>query len=318
MILQAPKVWLSQEAREDFERFSRSRTLPASLVRSAQIILRAAMGQDNQQIAAALNLCRQTVGRWRERFLADGQHGLEDRHRSGRPARISSQTIHEIVRLTTQEKPAGATHWSTRTLAPVAAVSPSTVGRIWRAHGLKPHRVKSFKLSNDSRFAEKLEDVVNLYLNPPPDAVVISADEKCQIQALDRTRPVLPLRPRIPERQTHDYIRHGTTCLYAALRLLDGVVLGTCRPKRDTKQFVRFLDQVEQGIAGAPEPVGRGPAHHVAGRHGPAHAKQRRGPEGAWTVKPRVPSRPAEQRWLILGHVQALKVFHEPRRRRRA
>ena len=246
MILQAPKVWLSQEARDDLERFSRSRTLPASLVQRAQIILRAATGQDNQQIAASLNLCRQTVGRWRERYMAEGQHGLEDRHRSGRPARILSPTINEIVRLTTQEKPPGATHWSTRTLAPVAAVSPSTVGRIWRAHGLKPHRVKSFKLSNDPRFAEKLEDVVNLYLNPPPDAVVISADEKCQIQALERTQPGLPFKKGRCGTRTHDYKRHGTTTLFAGLNVADGKVISMFRPTHNHQDWIRFLKLIHK------------------------------------------------------------------------
>ena len=246
MILQAPKVWLSQEARDDLERFSRSRTLPASLVQRAQIILRAALGQEFQQIGAALNLCRQTVSRWRERYMAEGQHGLEDRHRSGRPARISSHTIDEIVRLTTQEKPAGATHWSTRTLAPVAAVSPSTVGRIWRAHGLKPHRVKSFKLSNDPRFAEKLEDVVTLYLNPPPDAVVISADEKCQIQALERTQPGLPWKKGRCGTMTSDYKRHGTTTLFAGLNVADGKVISMFRQTHNHQDWIRFLKLIHK------------------------------------------------------------------------
>ncbi len=174
MLRQAPKVWLSQEQQDDLERFARSRTLAARLVERARIVVRAAVGLDNQEIAEELGLCRQTVGRWRERFTTEGMEGLGDRPRSGRPVRIQSPTLDEIVRLTTQSTPVAATHWSTRTLAPIVEVSPSTVARVWRAHGLKPHRVKSFKLSNDPRFAEKLEDVVGLYQHPPEGALVIA------------------------------------------------------------------------------------------------------------------------------------------------
>ena len=155
---QAPKVWLSAEQQDELERFARSRTLAARCVERARILLGCAAGRENQQIGEELGVCRQTVGRWRERFVAQGMDGLEDRPRSGRPARIQPAMIDEIVRLTTQEKPAAATHWSTRVLAQVAGVSAATVGRIWRAHGWKPHRVKSFQLSNDRRFAEKWED----------------------------------------------------------------------------------------------------------------------------------------------------------------
>jgi len=199
---QAPKVWLSAEQQDELERFARSRTLAARCVERARILLGCAAGRENQQIGEELGVCRQTVGRWRERFVAQGMDGLEDRPRSGRPARIQPAMMDEIVRLTTQEKPAAATHWSTRVLAQVAGVSAATVGRIWRAHGWKPHRVKSFKLSNDARFAEKLEDVVNLYLHPPPGALVISVDEKCQLTGqcflifqLERCDPV-DWRPR--------------------------------------------------------------------------------------------------------------------------
>src|SRR5258708_39672558 len=160
MCRRAPKGSLTQEQQDDLERFARSRTLAARLVERARIVVRAAAGLENQEIAAEMDVCRQTVGRWRERFTTRGMDGLEDRPRSGRPARIQLPAIDEIVRLTTQSTPVAATHWSTRTLAPVVEVSPSTVARIWRAHGLKPHRVKSFKLSNDPRFAEKLEDEI--------------------------------------------------------------------------------------------------------------------------------------------------------------
>ncbi len=242
----APKVRLSQEARDDLERFSRSRTLSARLVERARIILRAAVGQENQQIADELGLCRQTVGRWRERFAVAQIDGLEDRPRSGRPARILSPTMDEVVRLTTQEKPAGETHWSTRTMATVVGVSAATVGRIWRAHGLKPHRVKTFKLSNDPRFGEKLEDLVNLYLHPPQGAVVISVDEKCQIQALDRTQPGLPWKKGRCGTMTHDYKRHGTTTLFAGMNIADGSIISTFMPTHNHQDWIRFLKLIQK------------------------------------------------------------------------
>lgn len=246
MIRCAPKVWLSQEVRDDLERFARSRTLPARCVERARIILRAAVGQENQQIAGELGLCRQTVGRWRERFAAAQIDGLEDRPRSGRPARILTPTIDEVVRRTTQEKPAAETHWSTRTLATAVGVSAATVGRIWRAHGLKPHRVKSFKLSNDPRFGEKLQDLVDLYLHPPQGAVVISVDEKCQIQALDRTQPGLPWKKGRCGTMTHDYKRHGTTTLFASMNLADGSIISTFMPTHNHRDWIRFLKQIQK------------------------------------------------------------------------
>jgi transposase len=184
--MRGTKIWLSQELRDDLERFVRSRTLVARLVQRAQIVSMTAARKSDQEIAQVVGVVRQTVGFWRSRFVEQGIAGIEkDAPRSGRPRTITPARIDEIVRLTTQSTPAAATHWSNRTLAPVTGVSPSTICRIWRAHGLKPHLVKSFKLSNDPRFAEKLEDVVPLYLDPPPGAVVILVDEKCQIQALD-------------------------------------------------------------------------------------------------------------------------------------
>jgi transposase len=155
-----------------------------------------------------------------------------------------------IVNATLTTTPPGATHWSTRTMARAQSVSEKTIRNIWHQHGLQPHRVTRFKLSKDPQFVAKLRDVVGLYLHPPDKAVVFCADEKSGIQALDRTRPVLPLRPGVPERQTHDYIRHGTTCLYAGLRLVDGVVFGQCRPKRDSKGFVRFLNRLDEATPG--------------------------------------------------------------------
>jgi transposase len=186
-----------------------------------------------------------TVTRWLGRFEAQGMKGMEDAPRSGRPPLILPPKIAEIVAKTTQEKPAGATHWSMRTLAPVAGVSPSTVGRIWRAHGLKPHRVRSFKLSNDPRFAEKLEDAVDLYLNPPADAIVLSLDEKCQIQAWERTQPGLPWKKGRCGTMTGDYKRHGTTTLFAAMNTQDGTVIDVCTPTHNHKDWIRFLKRID-------------------------------------------------------------------------
>jgi len=246
MIRQAPKVWLSQEDRDDFERFARSRTLPVRKVERARIILRAGNGQDNQQIAEQEGLSRQMVGQWRQRFVTQGSKGLDDRPRTGRPARIQSPTIEKIVRLTTQSTPVAATHWSTRTLAGVSGVSASTIGRVWRAHGLKPHRVESFKLSNDSRFGEKLEDVVNLYLHPPEGAVVISVDEKCQIQALQRTQPGLPWKKGRCGTMTHDYKRHGTTTLFAGMNIADGSIISTFMATHTHQDWIRFLKLIHK------------------------------------------------------------------------
>ena len=207
-MLRAYKVWLSQELEDDLRRYARSRTLPARLVERSKMLLGCATGQRVEEIAEELGVARQTVSRQLGRFVAQGLDGIaKDAPRSGRPPLIQPAKIAEIVEKTTRETPADATHWSTRTLAKVVDVSASTVGRIWRVHGLKPHRVKSFKLSNDPRFAEKLEDVVNLYLHPPPDAIVLSVDEKCQIQALDRTQPGLPWKKGRCGTMTHDLRR---------------------------------------------------------------------------------------------------------------
>jgi len=216
----------------------------------AQLLLWLADRCPPSEIARRLRLSRNHVHYWQERYVETGVGGvLKDAPRPGRRKRITPEEVAHIVNATLTTTPPGKTHWSTRTMARAQGVSEKTIRNIWHQHGLQPHRVTRFKLSKDPHFVAKLRDVVGLYLNPPEKAVVFCVDEKSGIQALDRTRPVLPLRPRIPERQTHDYIRHGTTCLYAALRLLDGVVLGTCRPKRDTKEFVRFLDGVEQATA---------------------------------------------------------------------
>jgi transposase len=245
------KVWLSREQQDDFELFARSRTLAARLVQRAQILLMAAAHKPDREIALALGIARQTVALWQERFVEQGIAGIEkDAPRSGRPRTLLPPQIDEILRMTTRQTPPDATHWSTRTLAQVSKVSFSTVGRIWRAHGLKPHRVKTFKLSNDPRFAEKLEDIVNLYLHPPPDAIILAVDEKCQIQALERTQPGLPWKKGRCGTMTHDYKRHGTTTLFAAMNTQDGTVIDVCMPKHRHQEWIKFLQLIRQRTTG--------------------------------------------------------------------
>ncbi len=241
----AYRIRLTSEQEDDLQRFARSRTLAARLVERAKMLVLGSTGHTVEEIADQLGVSRQTVARWLGRFEAKGMKGMEDAPRSGRPHVILDSKIAEIVAKTTRETPEGATHWSTRTLAPVAGVSPSTVGRIWRAHGLKPHRVSRFKLSNDPRFAEKLEDVVGLYLNPPADAIVLSLDEKCQIQALERTQPGLPWKKGRCGTMTHDYKRHGVTTLFTAMNTQDGTVIDVCMPTHTHKDWIRFLKLID-------------------------------------------------------------------------
>ncbi len=212
----------------------------------ARIVLLAGEGLANHAIAGRLGTSRPTVLLWRRRFERSGVVGLlKDESRPGRKKAISPELIKRVVETTLHTKPRGATHWSTRVLGKALKLSRMTVQRIWRQHGLQPHRVEKFKLSRDPHFVEKLRDVVGLYLDPPDKALVLSVDEKSQIQALDRTAPLLPLRPGIPERQTHDYKRHGTTTLYAALSMLDGSVIGECQPRHRSLEFIRFLKRID-------------------------------------------------------------------------
>lgn len=223
-------------------RWSRGKRFPLRLIQRAQIIQLASQGILNHDIAKRLNISRPTVQLWRERFLALRLAGLEkDAPRPGRFPRIDHKKVTEIVNATLHTTPPNATHWSTRSMAKAHGVSNATVQRIWKEHNLKPHLVETFKLSRDKRFLEKLYDVVGLYLNPPDKAIVFCVDEKSQIQALERTQPLLPLRPGISARQTHDYTRHGTTTLFAALNMLDGTVIGDCMPRHRHQEFIRFL-----------------------------------------------------------------------------
>jgi transposase len=238
----APTVTLSEQQRRQLETNVRGRRLPARLVERSRIVLMAAAGSRDSDIAAALSITPHKAARWRARFLSLGLAGLKkDAVRPGRPALISAAKIQSVVAKTTQELPPNATHWSTRTMAAATGLSEASVRRIWHAHGLKPHLVEGFKLSNDPRFAEKLEDIVALYLNPPEHALVLSLDEKSQIQALDRTQPGLPLKPGRGQTMTHDYKRHGTTTLFAALNIADGQVIGTCMDQHRHQEWLKFL-----------------------------------------------------------------------------
>lgn len=243
----APQVVLSTEDREHLERLARGRKRAVRIVERARIVLLAAEDKQNQEIAKILRVTRRTVGVWRSRFVEQGIDGiLKDAPRAGRRRSISDEMVREIVHKTTQETPVAGTHWSTRSLAKVMGLSPSTIGRIWRSHGLKPHLTRTFKLSRDPRFLEKLDDVIGLYLNPPEHALVFSVDEKSQIQALDRTQPGLPLVPGRAGTMTHDYKRHGTTTLFTALNTLDGTVIGTCMPQHRHQEWIKFLRLIDR------------------------------------------------------------------------
>ena len=212
-----------------------------------RIVLLSADGVSTGEIMRRLNTTTPTISRWRKRYEAAWVPGLlKDRSRLGRKRRIVEAKVREVVERTLHEKPRQATHWSTRSLAPVVGLSPASVQRIWRAHGLKPHRVRTFKLSRDPRFVEKLQDVVGLYLNPPEHALVLSVDEKSQIQALDRTQPGLPMKRGRAGTMTHDYKRKGTTTLFAALNTLDGKVIGQCLPRHRHQEFLRFLRTIHR------------------------------------------------------------------------
>jgi transposase len=245
----AEALEVSDEARRTLEGWVTARTSPQRIVLRARIVLLAAQGVANRRIAQEVHTSRPTVLLWRNRFVEGGLAALlEDAPGRGRPPSIAAAKVQRIVEATTQTRPRGATHWSTRTMAQVQGVSAATVQRIWDAHGLQPHRVKTFKLSRDKRFVEKLTDVVGVYLNPPDKAVVLCVDEKSQIQALDRTQPGLPLKKGRCGTMTHDYKRNGTTTLFAALNTLEGTVIGTCYPRHRNIEFRKFLRQIDERI----------------------------------------------------------------------
>jgi len=243
----APFVQLSQEQQVTLEKVARSASSSVRFAQRAKIIVQAAAGRQDIEIAQDLGITRQKAARWRARFVKLGIEGLrKDAFRPGRKKKIGPHKTKTVVRKTLDQRPANATHWSTRTMARATGLSEASVRRIWKAHGLKPHLLQTFKLSNDKRFVEKLEDVVGLYLNPPEHALVLSCDEKSQIQALDRTQPGLPLKKGRAGTMTHDYKRHGTTTLFAALNTLDGTVVATQMKRHRHQEWIRFLALIEQ------------------------------------------------------------------------
>jgi transposase len=242
----APPIVLSEDVRRKLEQQSRGRSTQSRVVMRSRIVLLAAGGLQNKQIAATLNVAPRMAALWRGRFIEWGIEGLlKDAPRPGRTASISRASL---IEKTTQSTPANATHWSTRTMAREMGVSKASVSRIWRANGLKPHRVESYKVSNDPHFADKLEAIVGLYLNPPEHTLVLSVDEKSQIQALDRTQPGLPLKKGRGQTVTHDYKRNGTTTLFAALNTANGEVYGLCQQKHRHQEWLRFLRMIDQTV----------------------------------------------------------------------
>jgi transposase len=236
-----------QENNQLVEWTRRHKTSQALALRS-RIVLGCAQGANNSEVAKRCRVTRQTVGKWRSRFLEQRLDGLLDEPRPGAPRKLDDARIEELIATTLNDRPREATHWSTRLLARKLGVSQTTVSRAWRAFGLQPHRVETFKLSTDPLFIEKVRDIVGLYLNPPTKAIVLCVDEKSQIQALDRTQPLLPLAPGMAERRTHDYQRHGTTSLFAALDLASGRVIGELHRRHRSKEFLSFLRTIEANV----------------------------------------------------------------------
>lgn len=237
-------IVLSDEEKAELRKLTRSRLTSVRLAQRARIVLLAAQGMQNKDIADQLGIGRVQVGRWRNRYAQSGLAGIErDRPRGAPPLKVDVGTLLE---LTTQTKPEAATHWSTRKMAAVLGVSASTVMRHWQSNGLKPHLARGFKVSRDPQFAEKLEDIVGLYMAPPEHALVLCCDEKSQVQALDRTQPGLPLKKGRAQTMTHDYKRHGTTTLFAALNVLDGKVIGQCQPRHTHAEWLKFLRKIDR------------------------------------------------------------------------
>ena len=244
----AVSIELGDEERSELEMRVRRRKSSHGSARRARIVLLAAAGESNLAISEKLGLTRKTVGTWRRRFAERGLAGLDDEPRPGAPRQISDEKIAEVVTRTLETVPEDATHWSRRSMARASGLSATTVHRIWGAFGLQPHRVETFKLSSDPLFIDKVRDIVGLYLAPPERALVLCIDEKSQIQALDRTQPMLPMRPGQAERRTHDYKRHGATTLFAALDVATGSVIAQCKKRHRAREFRAFLDEVERNV----------------------------------------------------------------------
>lgn len=239
-------IVLDDLQRLKLEEFKRGRRVPVRLAERAAIVLHAADGLEDQEIGRKMGITRQKAARWRKRYAQAGLAGIEkDASRPGRKRRIDDQRRAAVVRKTLSGKPEGRTHWSRSTMAAVTGLSDSTIGRIWREHGLKPHRIETFKLSNDPAFVEKLQDIVGLYLSPPEHAIVLSCDEKSQIQALDRTQPGLPMKPGRCGTMTHDYRRNGVTSLFAAMNVADGTIISDCHPRHRHQEWLKFLKLIK-------------------------------------------------------------------------
>ena len=243
----APLV-ISDEEREILERWERRPKSAQALALRARLILACETGMSNKEVAALFDVSEPMVGKWRARFLESGVDGLLDEPRPGAPRTISDENVERVVTLTLETTPEDATHWSTRSMAKASGLSQSAVSRVWRAFALQPHRSESFKLSKDPQFIEKVRDIVGLYLNPPDHALVLCVDEKSQIQALDRSQPILPMRPGQIERRTHDYTRYRTTSLFAALVVKTGEVIGQCHRRHRSEEFRKFLNRIDAAV----------------------------------------------------------------------
>ena len=241
-------IVLSDDERAQLEAWARRRSSAQALALRSRIVLAAAEGPNNTEIAARLAIAVSSVRKWRNRFAEHRLDGLSDEPRPGRPRTITDEQVDAVITKTLESSPRDATHWSTRSMAAEVGLTQTAVSRIWRAFGLQPHRQETFKLSKDPLFVEKVHDVVGLYLNPPERAVVLCVDEKSQIQALDRTAPILPLLPGTPQRRTHDYKRNGTTNLYAALDVASGNVIANLTPRHRAEEFRRFLNLIDKAV----------------------------------------------------------------------
>lgn len=239
---------LTERERGELESLARRRTISRLISERARIVLMSASGMSNGLVAERLGINQVTVGKWRERFRTERLAGLTDAPRSGAPRQLTDERIVEIVERTVSTKPKSATQWSSRGMESETGVSRSSIQRIWHAYGLQPHRIETFKLSTDPFFVEKTRDIVGLYLSPPENAIVLCVDEKSQVQALDRTQRMFAMRPGIPERQTHDYRRHGVTSLFAALNIASGEVIASCHRRHRHQEFLRFLRKIDAEV----------------------------------------------------------------------
>jgi transposase len=244
---------VTAEEREKLEMLARRPTSAQAIAMRARIVLGCDAGVSNQSVAKKLQITGATVGKWRERFVRQRLEGLLDEPRPGAPRSITDAKVEEVVTQTLETMPANSTHWSTRLMADQVGLSQTAIARIWRAFGLQPHRSENFKLSKDPQFVEKVRDIVGLYMNPPDHAIVLCVDEKSQVQALNRTQPILPLGPGVPARQSHDYERHGVTSLFAALNVQTGETISACHRRHRHQEFLKFLAKIDSTLAGNTE-----------------------------------------------------------------